>query len=57
MLSLDSKTGDLKGKRSNTEDNDHKLYRSDRNDHGNKFKPERICYNFTNTGHRGFGHK
>ena len=38
---------DLKCKRSNTEQIDHKLYR---NDNRAKFKPERICYNFVDTG-------
>ena len=48
---------DLKSKRSNTEKNDHKFYRSDRNDNRNRFKPERICYDFANTRHCRFGHK
>ena len=50
-------SNDLKCKRSNTEENDHKLYRSDRNDSRNRFKPERICHNFVNTGQCRFGHK
>ena len=33
-------SNDLKCERSNTEENDHKLYRSDRNDNRNRFKPE-----------------
>ena len=49
--SYPSYSNNLKGERSNTEDNDHKLYRSDRNDNRNRFKPEIICYNFANTGH------
>ena len=52
-----SYSNNLKGKRSNTEDNDHKLYRSDRNDNRNRFKPEIICYNFANTGYCRFGHR
>ena len=48
---------DLKCKRSNTEEIDHKLYRSDGNDNGAKFKPERICYNFVNTGQCRLGHR
>ena len=49
-------SNDLKRKRSNTEENGHKLYRSDINDNRNRFKPERICYNFVNTGQCRFGH-
>ena len=48
---------DLKGKKSKTDDNDHKLYRSDRNDNRNRFKPEIICYNFAHTGHCRFAHR
>ena len=50
-------SNDLKCKRSNNEENDHKLYRSDRNDNRNRFKPERICYNFVITGQCRFGHR
>ena len=47
---------DLKYKRSNIEEIDHKPYRSDGNDNRTKSKPERICYNF-NTGQCRFGHR
>ena len=50
-------SNNLKCKRSNNEENDHKLYRSDRNDNRNRFKPERICYNFVNTRQCRFGHR
>ena len=50
-------SNDLKCKRNNTEEIDHKLHRSDRNDNRNRFKPERICYTFVNTGQCMFGHR
>ena len=48
---------DLKCKRSNTEEMDHKLYSSDGNDNSTKFNAERICYNFVSTGQCRFGHR